>query len=302
MSPTIPDLRRTTRAVRDRLPAPAVAALRRTALAWGMATARWRLTPSVIVVGAQRAGTTTLFRLLAEHPDLVRPTLSKGTGYFDDAYRRGPRWYRAHFPLRWTARLLTGGREPRSFECSGYYLHHPLAAERIARDLPDVRVVVMLRDPVERAYSAHRHELARGFESEPFDRALALEDRRTRGEAARLARDPDHVSYAHRHHAYRARSDYAGQVQRFVEALGRDRVHVMEAERFFADPVAEFDALQDWLGLTRWRPRDVVAWNAEPREPLSGGLRRELSDWFADREGPLVDLLGRPPAWREGSP
>lgn len=292
-------LRHATRAVRTRLPAPVVEGMRRAALAWGMATARWRMVPSVVVVGAQRAGTTTLFRLLEEHPDLVRPTLSKGTGYFDDGYGRGFRWYRAHFPLRGAARLLSRGRRPQTFECSGYYLHHPLAAERIARDLPGVRVVVMLRDPVERAYSAHRHELARGFESEPFDRALELEDERTRGEASRLAEHPGQVSYAHRHHAYRARSDYGGQVQRFVRAVGRDRVHVIEAERFFADPAGQFADLQDWLGLTPWDPGPVTAWNAEPREQLTDPLRRELSGWFAAREQSLIDVLGRPPVWRE---
>lgn len=293
--------RRWTGKVRHRLPAPLIDGVRAVALGWGMATARWRLTPTVLVVGAQRSGTTTLFRLLEDHPQLVRPTLSKGTGYFDDHYGRGMRWYRAHFPLRWVARRLTHSRTPISFECSGYYLFHPLAAARIARDLPDARIVIMLRDPVDRAHSAHRHEAARGFETETFETAVALEEERTRGEAARLAADPGAVSYSHRHHSYLARSDYGPQVRRFVEAVGRDRVHVVEAERFFADPVAEFSALQEWLGLSPWRPRRVQAWNAAPRDPLPDGIRRELSAWFETREGPLADVLGRPPAWRETS-
>ncbi|QYJ04211.1 sulfotransferase [Nocardioides panacisoli] len=291
--------RRWVQRARRRLPDPLVRAVRATALGWGMLTARWRLAPSVIVVGAQRSGTTTLFRLLEEHPELVRPTLSKGTGYFDDHYHRGPRWYRAHFPLRWVARRVTSGAAPRSFECSGYYLFHPLAAERIARDLPDARVVVMLRDPVARAHSAYRHEFSRGFESEPFESALALEEERTRGEAERLLTDPHHCSYEHRHHSYRGRSDYGPQLARFVEAVGRDRIHLIEAERFFADPAGEFAALQDWLGLTPWHPGPVRAWNAEPGTPLPDRLTRELSTWFETREGPLTELLGRPPAWRE---
>ena len=71
-----------------------------------------------------------------------------------------------------------------TFESSPYYLFHPLSAERIARDLPGVKVLVLVRDPVERAYSAHAHELARGYETEQFERALELEEERLRGEAS----------------------------------------------------------------------------------------------------------------------
>ena len=63
---------------------------------------------------------------------------------------------------------------------------------------------MLVRDPVERAYSAHAHELARGFETEPFERALELEDQRLSGEAERIVADPGYLSHSHQHHAYRA--------------------------------------------------------------------------------------------------
>ena len=85
-------------------------------------------------------------------------------------------WYRAHFPFAAQAALRTRrtGHPAMTFESSPYYLFHPLAAGRIARALPRVKVLILLRDPVERAYSAHAHELARGYETEPFERALSL--------------------------------------------------------------------------------------------------------------------------------
>ncbi|CAM3364298.1 sulfotransferase [Nocardioides dubius] len=274
-------------------------AVRRLALGWGRATARWRQLPEIVVIGAQRSGTTTLFRMLEEHPELIRPTLSKGTGYFDDSYRHGRRWYAAHFPLRLSARLLGRGAAVRTFECSGYYLFHPLAAERVAADLPGVQVVVMLRDPVARAYSAHRHERARGFEDLDFAEALAAEDRRLGGEAERLARDPQAVSYAHRHHAYAGRSAYQPQLERWVKALGEDRVHVVEAERLFADPVGEFDALQRRLGLRRHRTSILEAWNARPGAGLDPELEARLRRRFAPDDVYVAALIGHEPAWRE---
>ena len=174
---------------------------------------------------------------MSEHPDLVRPTFSKGIGYFDVNYDRGMRWYRGHFPVSSLARVRHRAGRPVAFESSGYYAFHPLAAGRIARDLPGVRVVMMVRDPVERAHSAYKHEFARGFETEPFAEAIALEPERLRGEVDRMVADPAYVSFEHRHHAYVGRGEYATQVERFRAELGDDRVYVLDADDFFAEPV-----------------------------------------------------------------
>jgi len=269
-------------------------------LLWGKATARFRMTPTFIVAGAQRSGTTTLYRLLEQHPNLVRPTLSKGTGFFDDNYSRGFRWYTAHFPLRRRSWLKAGAAKPmHTFELSGYYLLHPLSGQRIARDLPQAKIVVVVRDPVERAYSAHAHEMARGFETEHFERAVQLEPQRTEGERERLMADPTYMSDSHRHHSYLARSRYAEQIQVMIDAVGRDRVYIMEADRFFAEPAAEFDRLQAWLGLPLWSPPRIDQWNQRPREPMPNGVRERLLDYFAPFDDDLLPLLGHPPIWRE---
>lgn len=264
-------------------------------LRWGMLTAGLRMDPDFIVVGAQRAGTTTLFRVLSEHPDVVRPTLSKGIGYFDLNHHRGLRWYRGHFPLRLFARLRTGGRA-KAFESSGYYLFHPLAPERIARDLPKVKIVVMVRDPAERAYSAHRHELVRGFETEDFETALALEEGRLAGEEDRIRTEPGYESHHHRHHAYQARSRYAPQIRRYLDLLGSDRVYVVDADRFFVD-TAELSGLFAWLGLAPWLPEEVKQWNAQPRGPMPTATRERLRAEFASDDEDLARIMGRTPSW-----
>ncbi len=291
------DMRALTRRLRAALPEPVGEGVRRVALGWGMATARWRLLPGVVVVGAQRSGTTTLFHLLEQHPAVVRPTLNKGTGFFDDDFDRGLRWYAGHFPLGLTARGLSRRRRPLTFEISGYYLFHPLAAERLAASLPGVKIVAVLRDPVVRAHSAHRHELARGFETEDFEAALDREAERLAGEEERLIADPAAVSYEHRHHAYVGRGRYGPQVQRYLDLFGAERVHLVEAERFFEDPVAEFARLQDWLGLPRWDPDRVPAWNARPRAELAPSTARRLRAAFAESDRQLTEILGHRPAW-----
>ena len=291
-------LRGLSRRARTGLPPSVVARARQGVLLWGQATAAARLMPSFLIIGAQRCGTTSLFRVLSEHPDVVRPTMSKGIGYFESNYPRGERWYRAHFPLAAVARARTGGRA-QTFESSGYYAVHPLAAERIARDLPAAKVVLMVRNPVDRAYSAHRHESSRGFEDVPFEQALELEPSRIAGEVERMAADPGYESYEHRHHAYLSRSRYADQVQRYVDALGPDRVRVVDADRFFADPQSELAPLFAWLELSPWQVGRVEVWNARPGSPLAPELEQRLLDHFAEPDRRLAELMGRTPSWRD---
>src|SRR6266705_5011663 len=208
--------------------------------------------PGFLIVGAQRCGTTSMYRALSQHPLVLKAVLHKGVHYFDTDYGRGIGWYKAHFPLkahaRWAGR--SASTAPVTFESSPYYMFHPLAAQRIARDLPGVKLLVLVRDPVERAYSHHAHEVARGYESEvDFARALALEPARLRGETERLAGDPDARSFAHQHHAYRARGEYISYLNRLAGAVGRERILVVDSAEFFARPEPVYDAVLDFLAL-----------------------------------------------------
>lgn len=268
----------------------------------GRLTAGARVLPSFLIVGAQRCGTTSLYRALAGHPLVLKAVWRKGVHYFDVAYDKGPEWYRAHFPLEVTARRRARrhGGAALAFESSPYYLFHPLAAGRIARDLPGVKAVVLVRDPVERAWSAHAHELARGFESEPsFERAVALEEERLAGEAERLCRDPYAISHAHRHQAYLARGRYAEQLDRLGGLLGRDRVLVLDSGDFFADPRPVYDRVLGFLGLPRVDVPEFRRHNARPRtSPMPDALRRALREHFAPWDERLIPWLGGAPSWR----
>ncbi|PCC27458.1 sulfotransferase [Glutamicibacter sp. BW80] len=291
-------IRALTKQAKKVLPAPVIGALRAGMQGIGMLSAPARTLPDFIIIGAQRSGTTSLYRLLSAHPAVARPTASKGIGYFDVDYARGMRWYRGHFPLRLTAAILPGSSVRQVFESSGYYCFHPLAAERISTDLPDVKLVMMLRDPVERAYSAHRHELVRGFETEDFETALELEDQRLAGEDQRLIDDPQYQSHNHRHHAYLRRGLYAQQIRRIHEAVGSDRLYLMDADDFFQHPIEEFRTLLKWLGLPDSIPDSVPAENAQPRAEMDEQLRARLRDYFAAPDSELAELMGKTPSWR----
>lgn len=269
---------------------------------YGRLTAPARMLPSFLICGGQRCGTTSLYRALAAHPTVLKAVLHKGVHYFDTDYHRGPGWYRAHFPLlRAAARVERSyGAPVQTFESSPYYMYHPQAAARIARDLPDVKLVVLVRDPVERAYSQHAHEVARGYEPVlSFADALALEPARLRGQEERLRRDPRYYSFSHQHHAYRARGEYTRYLDRMAAHVGRERIHVIASEAFFSDPEPVYDEVLDFLGLPRLGRPDFLRHNARPRSaPMSPVLRAELTEHFAPYDEQLARWLGQAPPWR----
>jgi hypothetical protein len=268
----------------------------------GMATARWRPVPELIVIGAKRGGTTSLWKYLDAHPGVLptfpRAEQIKGTYYFDEEWARGPRWYRSHFPTTWARRRAARrlGYAPIAFEASPYYLFHPHAPARAKRVAPDALIVAVLRDPVERAFS-HWKERRNHTEDLDFVDALAAEAERTGGEEARMVADPRVVSPAHRHQTYVAQSRYAPMLERWFAAYGRDRVVVAIAEEFYADPQALCDELTDRLGLPRHDLGRPEPFNAEPSADMEEAVRAQLRSVLSPDIVAVERLLGRPVPW-----
>jgi hypothetical protein len=260
-----------------------------------------RMLPSFLIVGAQRCGTTSLTRTLSQHPAVFDSLLHQEVHYFDNAYGRGLSWYRCNFPLMPRARRAAergAGIAPMAFESSPYYMFHPLAPGRIAKDMPGVKLVVLLRDPVERAYSAHAHEVAHGFETEAFERALELEPTRLDGEEERIIAEPGYFSYSHQHHSYRARGQYAEQLERLTGLFGRERLHVIDSAEFFTEPERVYDGVLAFLGLPQRGYPVFQRHNARPRPaPMAQPVRVALEEHYRPHNERLVKWLGHEPSW-----
>lgn len=287
--------------VRNRAGEAARSLLLRAADTAGRATASNRVLPELLICGGQRCGTTSMYQALVQQPTLYRPVWRKGVHYFDVAYDRGPRWYRAHFPLEAQLRRSASRHDTHAlaFESSPYYLFHPLAADRIAETLPGVKLLVLVRDPVERAYSAHAHEFARGFETLGFEEALAAEPGRLAGEEERLRREPTYESAAHRHQAYTSRGEYAPQLERLTGIFGRDALKVVDSQRFFTDPETTYAEVLAWLGVRQVAPTVFEQHNARPRSPMAESLRRRLVAHYEPYDEQLRHWLGHPCSWRD---
>ena len=259
--------------------------------------------PDFLVIGGQRCGTDSMFKDLGLHACVI-PATRKEVSYFTRNFGLGEAWYRTHFPTR--ARVAVRGRRlrapVRSFEATPDYLFHPLAAERAAQLVPHAKLIVLLRDPVERAYSHYRHMVRLGFEDLPFDEAIAREEERTAADRARLQRDPlAHPAHLLRY-SYAARGAYAEQLERWFAHFGRAEVLVVRSEDFFHRPAAAFTEILDFLELPAWQPGAFPNYSSPPRRAAdergpSDVTKAHLAAHFAPRNERLYALLGRDMGW-----
>ena len=213
--------------------------LRNAVWTYGRATSFARPLPDFLILGAQKAGTTALYAYLRWHPAITGPSW-KEVSFFDRHYGRGVRWYRGHFPLRPRGRLVG--------EASPGYLFHPLAPERVRETVPGARLIVLLRDPVDRALSHYHHEVGLGRERLSFEDALAAEEERTRGEEERMVREPSYFSHPWWDYTYVARGRYAEQLERWFAVFGREQLLVVASEELAADPQAAYGRVLAFLG------------------------------------------------------
>lgn len=270
---------------------------------YGEATADLRPGPDFVIIGAKRGGTTSLQRYLREHPS-IRPLFPgirhiKGVHYYDSNYARGPRWYRSHFPLR------AGGRQIArpdlhpgiAGDGSPYYLFHPLAAERLARDFPAVKILVSLRDPIDRAYSHYKEAVHHGRETLSFEAALEAEQERLHGEAERIVAQPGYRSVAHEHLSYLAQSRYLDTLPRWFSLFPREQFHIMASEDFYADPDRHINEIWRFLGLAPRKLLSRTRHNHQAAPDIRPQTRQRLQEALADHNRGLEELLGRRLPW-----
>jgi hypothetical protein len=273
-----------------------------TAHGLGWLTADLRPLPDFLIVGTKRGGTTSMWRYLLSHP-CVLPMLPsreniKSPHYFYRYFDRGERWYRGHFasqPYRSIVQSLRGSAL--TGEASPYYLYDPRVPDRVAATLPAVRVIVMLRNPVNRAYSHYWERYDQGTEPLGFAEALAAEPGRLAGELDAMSRDPFYYSRAHDWYSYRDRGVYAPQVRRWLSRVDRERMLIVRSEDFYADPGAVMALVLEFLNLPAHRTDLQRRHNYRPAPAMDPAARADLTDFYQQSNRELYDLIERDLDW-----
>ncbi len=215
---------------------------------WRRATRRWRVLPDFVILGAQKAGTSSLFDWLIRHPDAAAPWI-KELHHFNAARQRPLDEYRSGFPLAVRARRPLRRRGWITGESTPEYLYTPWAPPRMAAELPEsTRFLVVLREPLARLRSHHAMAVRNGWQQDDLPAALVAE--RQRLEKWGWGFDPGpggRDDFLRR--SYLARGLYADQLERWFEVVDRNRILVLRFEELATDPAHLAPAIEEFLGL-----------------------------------------------------
>jgi len=256
--------------------------------------------PDFLIIGAMKCGTSTLFQMLTQHPGFV-PPIAKEITYFNNpgVYRHGERWYRAHFPservLQRHARFL--GYRPVTGEATPA-MSVPMYAENAARMLPHARLVVTLRNPVDRAYSHYQHMLhhmiperlefraALERESALLDAGLSI----TRGNFSEQA--PLLLRFG-----YLNRGRYALELEYWLRYFPRDQFLFLNFDAWERQPEDAAARVARHVGLPEHRFKALQVNKGVYRQPLPEDCSEWLTDYYRPWNKRLFTLLGEDWGW-----
>ncbi len=260
---------------------------------------RGRALPDFLVIGSTKCGTTSLHGWLTDHPCVAET--KKEIHFFNMNYYRGTDWYRCYFPPERELERFRAehGRDYRVGEATASYLAHYWTPSRMASLLPDARLVVCLRNPVDRAYSQYHYFRRRG--TEPlvrFSDAVASEGARLSGEEAREIADPHFHSWRVFRWGYARTSRYAEHLERWLEVFPREQFLFLNFDTELAvDPAGTLARVHDFLDLAPRDPGPLPTLNGGQYEPLDQRTRERLTEYFRPHNRRLYELTGIDFGW-----
>ena len=292
--------------VKDRMkaaaPRQAREQMRELLVRYGERTSDRRPLPDFLIIGTKRGGTTSLWRYLIQHPLVPRlfPAWNTKTShYFEENYGRGEAWYRSHFPTVRQRDALSSryGGPVKAGEAAPLYMFHPLAASRVAALMPSVRIIVLLRNPVERAYSHWKERRGEGVEPLSFREALAAEKERTAGERERMISDPSYFSTAYDWYTYRERGCYLDHLQQWLSLFPPAQLLILPSETFYRSPAASYAEICSFIGLPPHELPSYDVHNDRPSGGMDDDIREELTAFYQPHNAALESRLGMTFGW-----
>jgi hypothetical protein len=273
-----------------------------------MATNPIRLLPDFLIIGGQRCGSSSLYYYLTAHPGIISAS-TKETHFFDECFSKGLSWYRAQFPSSLQKMYVTNvlKRDFMTGEGTPYYILYPHAPKRIFEIVPQVKLIALLRNPVERAFSQYWIEFKGGFETLSFEEAIKTEHGRIAGELEKMQQDENYYSHSFRHFSYLTRGIYVDQLQNWLRYYPREQLLILKSEDLYSHPAETLKKTLDFLGVKQVKLRDEYKNYRRPSKKgyrnkiitpkMDPKMREYLVEYFKPHNARLYELLGEDVGW-----
>ena len=254
-----------------------------------------RLLPDFIIVGAQKAGTTSLFHYLKQHPQIIGSKPNE-VHFFDYNFHKGLGYYRSYFPTKTELQLQQNDLRKTVItgETSPSYLFFSFVPQRIAKTLPNIKIIILLRDPVARSFSQYHHEVRKGRETESFEAAITREET---GETSNRYQSGEYSSHQYGCKSYLARGRYIEGIKAYFSLFKPEQILILSSEDFFSKPQKVYDSILKFLNLEPFVITDVKAKNVGNYSKKAIPLEHKLRKYFQPYNQELYSFLERDFNW-----
>lgn len=246
--------------------------------------------PDFLMLGAQKCSAEALYGYLENHLQIIKEGV-RDVHFFELNFDRGVEWYSKQL-----TRSVAGDKVLLG-EMTAYYIYHPLVAERVYKCFPDVKLIIMLRNPVKRAWLHYNLEVAIGCEKLEFEKAIASESDRLKGEIDKMRSDDGYYSFNHQHYSYLSRGIYVQQIKNWLDYFPREQLLILKSEDFQANPGKEFAKVLDFLDISASAVKEYEVNSAEDYSKMPEAIEQELTSYFAPYNQELSELLKEDYSW-----
>jgi hypothetical protein len=258
-----------------------------------------RVLPDFLIVGVVKGGTTSFFWNLCQHAQVQAPFL-KEINYFNQRYDKGLNWYRAHFPLgpilsgRVTNNFITG-------EATVRYLYSSYVPERVASVMPSAKILMLLRNPIDRAYSQFQMSVREGHELRTMEEVAQTELAFLEEHPIREALYDDWV-YAHGYGSkfHLRRGIYIEFIEHWHRFFPKDQFLILKSEDYFENPVPTLEKAVSFLGLAGGGGHltsSLRKLNVGNYDTLDIEVRAMLGEFYRPYNQELYEFLGVDYGW-----
>lgn len=255
--------------------------------------------PNFIIFGVSRSGTTSLYQYLAQHPN-IEPCVVKEPRYFDMYFDRGLNWYRMNFPLQ-TQKFISNKLHHKKFitgEASGAYLQNPHAAKRIYNLNPNMKLILLLRNPVDRAFSHYKRKVKNGSEKLSFEEIIDQEQSRIDGEMEKMENNENYYSSIYHSLAYLTTGLYVKRLKNWLKYFSLKQILILENGDLLKNPEKVYNQAIEFLELPKWKLSNYRKFSKQDLKlDMDPKTREQLLDYCKPFNEELFSLIGKRFDW-----
>ena len=256
-------------------------------------TAKSRVLPNFLIIGAVRCGTTSLYYDICQHPSVEKAAYDE-IGFFDDNYHLGEDWYRSLFPTKKkmekteqnTGYAITGEDTP-------FYIWNNDVIKRVAEMLPNIKLISILRNPVDRAYSNYHLGIREGTEKRSFDEAVKVDMDYINSQKEKKVK-LNRVDYKK---SYIAKGIYSDQLKEWYEVFNKKQLCVLSTENFSNNPNETLAKVFEFLEIPNFSIKSFEKQKISDYPKMNDETRKEISKFFSEYNEKLYQMINTKFDW-----